>query len=809
MTTKMFGAPINRREDPRLVTGGGRYLDDLGHTAYEAAFVRSPHAHARIVDIDVTDALETPGLVGIWTHEDLDGPVGENLPLLIPHPALIAPATGFALAKDEVNHVGEAIVLVVAENRYAAEDAVARIRVDYDFLPVVVGLETARTAANLVHDHAPGNISAHLLQEVGDVETAMAGAPHRLSLDLAIERSACMPMEGKGVYARWDTDAEHLTLWSSTQTSTGVRAAVAARLGLPLAKVDCITPDVGGGFGVKIMHPWPEEVLIPWAARLLGHDVKWTEDRREHFISSAHERGQLQEVEVGFDDEGRVLALDVKFWHDNGAYTPYGIIVPIITATQLLGPYKPGAYRVEFWSMFTNTVLVTPYRGAGRPQGCFAMERTMDAIADYLGVDRAEVRSRNFILPEEMPYDHGLMFQDGRPLKYDSGDFPASLAKLKALVGWDDFAAYREQAASEGRRVGLGIGCYVEGTGVGPYEGAHVVIETSGRVNVATGLTTQGQGHQTAFAQIVADELGVPIETVHVTTGDTRRMAYAVGTFASRAAVMSGNAIALAARAAKAKALKIAADALEVSEDDLEIIDGVIGVKGLPEASMPIGTTAVLSNPLRYAFDEAAKAATQFAGTFDPDKPPVADDEEPGLEGKDFYSPTQATFANGMHAAIVETDPVTAEIKILRYCVIHDCGTMINPMIVEGQVHGGVAQGVGGALYERMVYDEFGQLLNASFMDFLIPYASEVPHVEADHLETPSPLNPLGIKGAGEAGCIPVSAVIASAIEDAEGFPITSMPISPGDLWELRQQHDRGELPSLRRTTAESAKEKS
>jgi carbon-monoxide dehydrogenase large subunit len=529
-------------------------------------------------------------------------------------------------------------------------------------------------------------------------------------------------------------------------------------------------------------------VLIPWASRRLNHDVKWTEDRREHFTSSAHERGQLQQVTVGFDDDGRLLALDVKFWHDNGAYLPYGVIVPIITATQLLGPYKPQNYRVEFWSMYTNTVLVTPYRGAGRPQGCYAMERTMDAIAAELGLDRTEVRSRNFIQPEEMPYDQGLLFQDGRPLKYDSGDFPASLAKLKALVGWDDFAAYKEEAAAQGRKVGLGIGCYVEGTGVGPYEGGHVHVETSGRVNVATGLTTQGQGHQTILAQIVADELGVSIDDVHVTTGDTRRMPYAVGTFASRGAVMSGNAVALAARAVRAKALRIAADALEVSEEDLQIEDGTISVKGAPHASIALSTVAVMSNPLRYAFDESAKAATQFAGTYDPDKPPIADDDEPGLEGKDFYSPTQATFANGMHAAIVETDPVTAEIKILRYCVVHDCGTVVNPMIVEGQVHGGVAQGVGGALYERMVYDESGQLLNASFMDFLIPYASEVPHIETDHLETPSPLNPLGIKGAGEAGTIPVTATIASAISDAEGFPIRSMPISPDELWDLRRQ---------------------
>ena len=791
MTTRQFGAPVQRREDPRLLTGGGRYLDDLGHTAYEAAFVRSPYAHARILEIDTDAAVDVDGVIAIYTHDDLPGAVGEPLPVLIPHRALTAARTGYPLAKDEVNHVGEAVVMVVAANRYVAEDAVDRIVVRYEQLTPVVGIENARKAVNLVHDEAPGNVSAHLVQEVGDVTSAMAAAPHTLTLELDIERSACMPMEGKGVYARWNSDDESLRVYSSTQTSTGVRACVAAKLGLPLAKVECIAPDVGGGFGVKIMHPWPEEVLVPWASRNLDHDVKWTEDRREHFISSAHERGQLQEVTVGFDDEGRMLALDVRFWHDNGAYTPYGIIVPIITATQLLGPYKPGSYRVEFFSLYTNTVLVTPYRGAGRPQGCFAMERTMDAIAKYLGIDRAEVRSRNFIQPDEMPYDHGLMFQDGRPLKYDSGDFPASLAKLKQLVGWDDFADYRTRAEAEGRKVGIGIGCYVEGTGVGPYEGGHIQVETNGRVNVATGLTTQGQGHQTSLAQIVADELGVPIENVHVTTGDTRRMAYAVGTFASRAAVMSGNAVALAAKVVRAKALRIAADALEVSPEDLEIEDGVISVKGAPGSSIDLGTIAVMSNPLRYAFDEAAKKATQFAGTFDVEKPPIGDDDEPGLEGQDFYSPTQATFANGMHAAIVETDPVTAEIRILRYCVVHDCGNMINPLIVEGQVHGGVAQGVGGALYERMVYDDSGQLLNASFMDFLMPYASEVPFIETDHLETPSPLNPLGIKGAGEAGTIPVTAVIASAIEDAEGIPITSMPISPPELWALRSHHAR------------------
>ena len=784
----MFGEPIARVEDDRLLRGQGAYLDDLGHDALAVAFVRSPHAHARVLDIDVSGALDIDGVLAIYTYEDLPGRLAEPLPLLIPHPALTHGRTGYPLAADEVNYVGEPVAMIVATDRYLAEDAAEAIDVEYDPLPPVVGVDGARAAEHLVHPDVPGNIAGQLVQSHGDAALAIAAAPHCLELDLVVERSASMPLEGRGVLARWDTDSKRLRIWTSTQTSTGVRAAVAAKLDLSLASVDVITPDVGGGFGVKIVHPWPEEVLVPWAAKVLGRPVKFTEDRAEHFISSAHERGQRHQVRVGFDDDGRVLGLDVRFWHDNGAYIPYGLIVPIITSTQLLGPYKPGAYRVEFTSLYTNTVIVTPYRGAGRPQGAFVMERTMDAIAASLGLDRALVRERNFILPSEMPYDHGLIFQDGRPLVYDSGDYPAALAKLKALVGWDRFPAVQTEAREQGRSLGIGLACYVEGTGVGPYEGAHVVVETSGKVKVATGLTSQGQGHQTVFAQIVADELGVPIGDIEVTTGDTRAFGYAVGTFASRAAVMSGSAVALAARAARAKAIKVAAAALEASPDDIEIVDGIVRVKGDPASAIAIGTVAVLSNPLRYAFDEAAKAATQFAGG-DIDSPPVPAGESPGIEGREFFSPVRSTFASGMHAVIVETDPLTAEIKILRYCVVHDCGTLINPRIVEGQIHGGVAQGVGGALYERMAYDETGQLQNASFMDFLMPYVSEVPDgIEIDHLETPSPLNPLGIKGAGEAGVIPSAAVFASAISDAEGFPITTMPISPSDLFELRQQ---------------------
>lgn len=785
MTTRWFGERVERREDQRLLTGGGRFLDDAGHDALAVAFVRSPQAHARIGAIDVADALNVDGLVAIYTWDDLPGRLADPLPLLIPHPDLTHPRTQFALANGEVNHVGEAIAMVVAVDRYVAEDAAERIVVDYEPLPAVVGIDAARSGPHLVHTDVPGNVAAVTTQELGDARAAIAAAPRVLELDLAIERSLSSPLEGRGVHARWDTDDQRLRIRTSTQTSTGVRAAVANILGLPDVAVEVVTPDVGGGFGTKVVHPYPEEVLVPWAARLLGREVKWVEDRYEHFVSATHERGQEHHVRVGFDDDGTILGLEVEFWHDTGAYTPYGIVLPIITATQLPGPYRHRHYRVTFTSLYTNTVTCTPYRGAGRPQGCFVMERTIDRIAEQLGLDRADVRERNLIGPDEFPYDFEMTFQDGRPLIYDSGDYPALLAQLKDLVGWDGVAAERATAEAEGRHLGIGLACYVEGTGVGPYEGGHVHVETNGRVMVATGLTSQGQGHETVFAQIVADELGVDVADVFVTTGDTRRFPYAVGTYASRAAVMSGNAVALAAGAVRAKAIRIAAEALEAAPEDLDIEAGFVHVRGTPSRGIPLSQVAVLSNPLRYSFSKDAQAATQFASPADPDVAPVPDDEEPGLEARDYYSPVRSTFAAGMHAAVVEIDPDTGGIDVLRYAVVHDCGPLINPMIVEGQIQGGVAQGVAGALLERVVYDAMGNPSNANFMDFLMPYVSEVPEPEIAHLETPSPLNPLGIKGAGEAGVIPVSACLAAAIEDAVGVRIDRMPISPPQLWAL------------------------
>ncbi len=795
MTSASFGEPIRRNEDERLVTGQGSYTDDIGPDAWALVMVRSPYAKARITAIDTSAAEQLDGVVAVWTHADLPGRLAEPLPLLIPHPSLVAPRTQDVLADGRVHHVGQAVVAILATDRYVGEDAAELVVVDYEPETPVIGIDGA-LGPNLVHHDVADNVAAAHVEHVGDVDAALASAPHVIELDLDMERSMGAALEGRACHAHWDRHGRRLRVQNATQTPTSVRFALANILDLPDEQVDVVAIDVGGGFGTKVIHPWPEDILTAWAAITHGHDVKYTEDRTEHFLASSHERAQRHHATVGFDDDGRILALDVSFVHDNGAFTHYGMIAPLITATQLPGPYKLPNYRVGFRSVFTNTVQVTPYRGAARPHGVFTMERTVDRIAAHLGLDRAEVRHRNFIQPDEFPYDLGMIFQDGRPAIYDSGDYPQLLDKALAMIDWDGFEARRAEAAAAGRRRGIGVACYVEGTGLGPYEGGHVRVETGGKIQVSTGLASSGQGHLTSFAQIVADELGVPFADVEVVTGDTRRFAYAVGTFASRAAVMSGNAVADAARKVKEKALAIAAEALEANPSDLEIIDGVVQVRGTPARAIPLTQVAVLANPLRYSFSEAARAATQFAGGGSLDEPPVKPGDEPGLEATGWYSPVHATFASGVHAVELEIDPDTSEVEILRYCVVHDCGRMINPMIVEGQIHGGVAQGVAGALYERMAYDADGNLNNASFMDFLMPYCTEVPTIETDHLETPSPLNPLGIKGAGEAGVIPASAVIASAIEDAEGFEVNRMPLDPHEIHAMRQAADTFRRPT-------------
>ena len=778
MTTRWFGAPVHRVEDDRLLRGHGRFTDDIGEDALECCFVRSPYAHARIItSIDAAAARAMPGVVAVYTAADLPFG-GVDLPLLIPHPNLTHGRTQRCLASDIVRYSGEAVAFVVAENRYLAEDAAELVQVEYEPLPVVITPEVAARAEHLVHSDVPGNIAAEMLQEVGDVDAAMAAAPRRKRLRFRYERGAASPMEARAVWARWSSDEHRLTVYDSTQSPTSIRGGLAVLFSLPESSVDVIAPDVGGGFGPKIMLFYPDELLVPYAAMQLGRPVKWTEDRQEHFTAVNQERGQVHEVEVGFDDEGRLLALQDDFLHDGGAYTPYGIILPIITSAQVPGPYRIPNYRVRFRDLYTNAVPTSPYRGAGRPHACFVMERTLDAIAADLGIDRIEVRRRNLIQAGDFPYDVGVAWQDGNTVVYDSGNYPVLLDKAIALLG----------PKPAGDHVGMGIGIYVEGTGVGPYEGAHVQVLVSGKVVAATGIPNQGQAHATVWAQVVADELGVDVKDVEITSGDTRRFPWGVGTFASRGAVTAGNAMHVAARMVADKARQIAADHLEADPADLELAGGRVRVKGSPDRGMPLGAVAVLSNPVRYAFGGGTEAATQFAAKPRPG-PPLQDGEQPGLEATGYYSPPGSTWASGCHAAYVRVDPKTFRLEILKYVVVHDCGRVINPLVLQGQIEGGVAQGIAGAFYERLAYDEDGQLRNASFMEFLMPYATEIPAIEIDHIETPSPLNPLGVKGAGEAGVIPVGAVIGSAIEEALGVPITEMPLSPLKLYELSKAH--------------------
>ena len=789
-------APTRRNEDPRLLRGSGSYVDDIDPAGVlHAAVLRSPFGHARFSVLDTAAARAHPGVHAVYTAADL-GDFNQPAPLVVPHPELTHGRTQRPLAEGKVCYIGEAVAMVIADDRYVAEDAVSLIEVDWEPLPAVVDFRvSADPGQPLVHEDVPNNTAAHFVQTVGDPEEAFLHAAHVFTESVYIERSCGSPIEARGVVAVWEPSGQQLTVWDATQAPLTIKNGLANMLGLPEFNVEVIAPDVGGGFGTKIMMFFPEEVLVPWAAIQLRRPVKWTEDRREHFVSANQERGQAHTARVAVDADGHILALESVFLHDTGAYTPYGMVVPIITATQLPGPYRVPNYRSDFQVVYTNTPCVSPYRGAGRPHACFVMERLIDRIARELSLEPNEVRRRNFVQPDEFPWDVGLPFQDGAPTRYDSGNYPAGLQLAEDMIGVSAFRAEQARARAEGRYLGLGFAAYVEGTGIGPYEGAHLRIEPSGRVLAVTGLTSQGQGHYTSFAQIVADILGCSVTDVTVVTGDTSRFNWGAGTYASRALVTAGNAIGEAARAVRSKVVALASDLLEAAPEDLELAEGRVRVRGAPTRELTLGALATAANPIRYAYGkEANQAALRLvkarSGAV------LSPGEEPGLEARGFFAPERATWASGQHAAIVEVFLPTGEVRFVRYVVVHDCGVVINPTIVEGQIHGGVAQGIGGALYERLHFDDSGQLINASFMDFLMPTAMEIPRIEIGHIETPSPLNPLGVKGVGEAGAIPVPALVAEAVEDALapfGVHIQEMPLSPVRVRELLEEAERAQ----------------
>jgi len=773
MATRYFGARVKRNEDQRLLTGSALFIDDVElPDMLHAALLRSSHAHARIRRIDASAARGHDGVVAVYTAADL-GDFLRPGPLVVPPPPIeglvFNSRTQAPLAKDKVRHVGEPLAIVIAESRYLAEDAVALIEVDYEPLAAIVDLARALEDSARVHDDVPANVAARARQAKGDYAAAAARADRVIRRRLTYDHGASMPIETRGVVASWDSRARHMTVWDTTQAPVFVRNGLAAALGLGERQMRVIAPFIGGGFGPKIMS-YPEEVLVPWVAMRLERPIKWIEDRLEHFFATTHERSQIHDAEIAMSRDGKILGVKDVFLHDTGAYNPYGLTVPINSQCTLLGPYVVPAYDSTLTSVFTTMPIVTPYRGAGRQHGVFVIERLLDIAAHELGIDRAEIRRRNFIAPDAFPYRNDIIYQDFAPLSYDSGNYEPVLDKALEMIDYARFIAHEQpRLRRERRTVGIGVACYVEGTGIGPYEGARVQVQTNGRVSVATGIGTQGQGHFTSFAQITADRVGVDVRDVDVVTGDTDQFYWGAGTFASRGAVVAGTAIAEASGAVRQKILRLAAEHFECAEVDLVLEDGQVAVAGAPGLKISLGELAVKANPMRGA---------------------VRPDSEPGLEATRYFGPPGGTTANGVHAMIVEVDRETMMIEIKAYVVVHDCGTIINPLILDGQIHGGVAQGIGNAFYEQLMFDADGQLTNASLADYLLPTALEVPRMRLDHTVTPSALNPLGMKGAGEAGAIPVGALFAQAIEDAlglagTGVELLEIPLSPNRLFEL------------------------
>ncbi|MGJ3259530.1 MAG: molybdopterin cofactor-binding domain-containing protein [Rhodospirillales bacterium] len=779
MTGQVFvGQSVKRLEDPDLLTGKGQFLDDLKLPGLvEAVFVRSPFAHARFTTIDTAEARDMPGVIAVFTASDLpDVMHGKRILLQVPNPSITNPVTQEPLASREVCFAGEAVAVIVAETRHEAEDAAERVIVDWDPLPAVGHCDAAlKPGAPVAHGDVADNVAGRFSLNFGDVDGAFRNASHVVKGRFTPHRGSGHPMECRGVCAVYDTVADAFRIWSSTQTPHNTQRGVVDMFEMPEDRVRIITPDVGGGFGPK-NQVYPEEMVIPAAARMLGRPVRWAEDRREHFLTTTQERDQVWDLSAAVDGAGRILGLKGTLVHDAGAYLPWGVIMPYISATTVPGPYRLGSYKLDVTAAFTNMVPTTPLRGAGRPQAVFVMERMCDLIGRELGIDPAEIRRRNFIPSDAMPYDMGLTYRDGAPVTYDTGDYPEAQAKALTRAAYEDFPARQKQALAEGRYIGIGIGNYVEGTGLGPFEGATIRILTNGRVAIYTGATPAGQAHKTTLAQISADQLGVDIADVDVVVGDTGMMPRGAGTYASRITVNAGSSVRMASIEVRGKLLAMAAAKFDVAEDDLECVGGLVRIKGEQGDSI--------------SFSELAKMTSGMPGYVLPKG------VKPDLEASAYYTPPQATYSNGSHVAEVEVDPETGLVTILKYTVVHDCGNVINPMLVHGQIQGGVAHGIGNALLERMVYDEDANPLTTTFGEYLMPTAEMIPDCDIIHMESPTPLNPLGVKGAGEGGTIPAPAAIVAAVENALqpfGVVITECPILPQRIVELIAETSEGE----------------
>ncbi|HEX2226578.1 MAG TPA: xanthine dehydrogenase family protein molybdopterin-binding subunit [Candidatus Binatia bacterium] len=776
-SSRFIGRSVRPDKSSRFLTGNGLYVADVRlPNMVHAALARSVHAHARIRAIDMKQALRLPGVIGVWSGQEIEGRISSFPESFEIHPArwleavkpVLQGPRPTALAQRKVHYVGEPIAVVVAEDRAKAEDAIDAVVIEYQELPIVADPEESlKPGATPIHEGSTDNVVFSFKIEKGNVDAALRSAPCTLRERFRHHRYCAAPLECRGVVAWVEPKTNVLTVWSSTQMPHLVRRQIAAQLGLAEERVRVIAPDIGGGFGPKVFV-YPEEVLVPFLALQLGRPVKWIEDRTEHFISTAHSRDQLHDVEVGFDASGRILALRDRFLLDNGAYNPMGLTDAYNTAAHLQGPYKIPNVAVSGTCVSTNKVPNAPYRGAGRPEAVFVMERCIDTIAARLGMDPAEVRRRNFVQPEEMPYQAGIVYRDGEPVCYDSGNFPETLNRALEAAGYDELRKQQKEFRGNGRYIGIGIGCYVEGTGVGSFEGAKVRIDSSGQLIIATGATGHGQSHETVYAQIAADLWGLSLDRITLIEGDTAAIPFGCGTFGSRSTVNVGSAIHGATVRLKEKALRLAAHIMEANPDDLELDGGKIFIRGMPERSI--------------SFSELARAAVPGWAS------KLPDDLEPGLEATFYFVPPTVTWANAAHVTLIELDVQTGAIKLLRYIVAHDAGKLINPLLVEGQIHGGVAQGIGAALYEEVAYDTNGQMLSGSFANYLLPGSMEVPAIETVHLESPSPLNALGVKGLGEGGAIAPPAAIANALADAVrpfAARVNEIPLTPDRVLQI------------------------
>jgi carbon-monoxide dehydrogenase large subunit len=765
----VIGRSPRRKEDERLVTGRGRFIDDIAPPGLRhLALVRSTHARARIAGIDTALARALPG-VDVFLAGDLPE-LAEALPAATAEPTnpyvrLDRPRPQRPLAEGEVHYAGEPLAAILAPDPYRAADACAAVRVEYEVMPAVVDAEAAmEEGAPPVHGGLD-NVVGQVGTVIGDVEGAFAAAGVVIEEHLAHGRVSSMALETRGVCAEFDPVTRSMTMWAAHQAPFAVRAAVARYLGLPVDSVRVIVPDTGGGFGPKIAV-YPEDVIVPVLARRSGRPVKWIQTRAEFMQSSHHAREQIHRARLAATRDGRVLGLDVRIVKDVGAYHYFSIREPTNTINHLPSQYRIPAFRAEAVSVVTSKVPSSPYRGAGRPEAILVIERLLDRLAATLGRDPAEIRAQNLVRPEEMPYRPGLVYRDGVPVSYDGGDYPRQLQRALALLDYAGWRARQTELRAEGRAVGLGIAAYLEaGGGVNPGEWATVKVDEQGQAAVAIGVSASGQGHETVFAQVCAEYLGVPFEDVHVRGGDTTLVPHGYGTGASRVAITTGNAVAEAAAAVKAKTCLVAARLLECAADDVRIEGGRAFVVGAPARAISLG--------------QVARAALRDPGLLELDGP--------GLWATKFYALPTVTWASGMHAAVVEVDVETGRLTVLRYAVVHDCGRQIHPVIVDGQTAGGLAQGLGVSLGEEIVYGGDGQLVTGTLMDYPVPRADEMPPLAMEHLDSVAGHNPLGVRGVGEAATGPPAAVIANAVADAFAgrLDIRSPVFTPWRVWSL------------------------